>query len=124
MDSNEGSGSEIVLETRPEPKGKYPPLTIEDTNGDYRHAAWTSLGNGILFVLFTDMSNMRLRLVAVKDTGREFEKLYDMDLPESIDIAIDEFSQTGGPFCIFMIPGSGPLFWATIHRKFDSNPQL
>ena len=93
LDSNEGSGSEIVLETRPEPKGKYPPLTIEDTNGDYRHAAWTSLDNGILFVLFTDISNMRLRLVAVKDTGREFEKLYDMDLPESIDIAIDEFSR-------------------------------
>lgn len=85
----------ISLEVRPDLKGKYPPVRIENTNGELHHSAYTSLDAGIAVILFADASteDAGYSLAAFKDTGVDLDLLYQVSVSGKCVLACDEFSR-------------------------------
>ena len=96
LDLGEAQGDLVInLEVRPDPKGKYQPVRIENTNGELHHSACTSLDAGIAVILFADdsMEDSDYSLAAFKDTGLGFDLLYQVSVPTKFILACDEFSR-------------------------------
>jgi len=84
----------IHLEIRPGPDREYQPVRIENTNGELRHDARTSLDSGIVAVLFDDDSAEDAYSLAVfKDTRQGLESQYQLRTPGRSILACDEFSR-------------------------------
>ena len=83
----------IYMEVRPDLEAKYPPLLIENTNGELHHRIFTSLDTGIIFIYYQDASSedSKYLLAAYKETEQGLALLYKVTIPEKIAFASDEF---------------------------------
>ena len=85
----------INLEVRPDPEGKFQSVRIENTSGELRHSAYTSLDAGIVIILFVDTSieGSDYSLAAFKYKERGFDFLYRVRVPSKCVLARDELSR-------------------------------
>ena len=88
------SAPNMCLEIRPERGNTYPPVLIEDSDGEADHSVFTSFDSGVVFVRFMEsiLADSKTILAAFKDVGGRFELLFRIPIPERTLFFCDEFS--------------------------------
>ncbi|NIM10557.1 MAG: hypothetical protein GTO45_01055, partial [Candidatus Aminicenantes bacterium] len=85
----------LTLEKVPDVEGTYRPFIIDDSHGEAMHSIHTALDDGVIFVYFgSDIrAESHYYLAAFTPGENGFEKLYQVEAPNKLILAADEFSQ-------------------------------
>lgn len=85
----------LTMEKVPDVERTCHPFIIDDSHGELMHSIYTTLEHGLIFIYFSDniTEENRYYLAVFTTAEHGFEKLYQVEAPGNLILAVDEFSQ-------------------------------